>query len=238
MPRNLSLTVDESIDLGSRFFVLLTDEVGQAQANAILISRRKGAKAIRMPTGIFASFCQQVWRVKYTDQRRKIVERAFASMAARQVDDINKLAMRRGQQGKARRAIVVKPPNCRAYGIGLALLTFFIDVVQQLYCRADTAMLMDHARLLVSRLANSPEVIGEPLPMLEGSAGRSWFYRWRLEYKIVARVAEMKLKVSWSKVKRRTRFLMQDIFRLRAVCAKCHPETEMRWISFDVNLVI
>ena len=233
MPRNLSSTVDEKIDLGSRFFVLLTDEVGAAQANAILISRRKGATKIRMPNGIFASFCQQVWRVKYTDQRRKIVERAFASMAAKQVDGINKLAMRRGQQGKARRAIVVKPPNCRAYGIGLALLTFFIDVVQQLYCRADTAMLMDHARLLVSRLANSPEVSGEPLPMLEGSAGRSWFYRWRLQYKIVARVAEMKLKVSWAKVKRRTRVLLQNIFRLRALWAKCHPGIEMRWVSYD-----
>ena len=84
MPRNLSSTVDEKIDLGSRFFVLLTDEVGAAQANAILISRRKGATAIRMPNGIFASFCQQVWRVKYNEQRRKILERAFASMAARQ----------------------------------------------------------------------------------------------------------------------------------------------------------
>ena len=43
----------------------------------------------------------------------------------------------------------------------------------------------------------------------------------------------MKLKVSWAKVKRRTRILLQNIFRLRALWAKCHPHTEMRWVSYD-----
>ena len=81
MPRNLSSTVDQTIDLGSRVLVLLTDAVGEEQANAILDSRRKGARAIRMPDGIFESYCQHVWHVRYTQQRRKALGRAFAAIA-------------------------------------------------------------------------------------------------------------------------------------------------------------
>ena len=212
---------------GPEFLVLLIDAVGGEQANAILDSRRKGASAIRMPNGIFESYCQQVWHVRYTQQRRKALGCAFAAIAERRLEGTSRLALRKGQRLKDRRIISVKPRNCKAWGLGMAPLSYFVDDVQQLYCRAGTNMLMDHARLPKRRLGNSPQIDGVPLPKLTGSAGKPWFHRWRLEYKIVARVAEIKLKVSWSKVKRRTRVLLQNIFRLRALWAKCHAITEM-----------
>ena len=45
---------------------------------------------------------------------------------------------------------------------------------------------------VMSSLFPGVQVGAEPLPILTGSAGRSWLNRWRLQYKIVARVAERK----------------------------------------------
>ena len=45
---------------------------------------------------------------------------------------------------------------------------------------------------IISSLFPGVQVGAEPLPILTGSAGRSWLNRWRLQYKIVARVAERK----------------------------------------------
>ena len=43
----------------------------------------------------------------------------------------------------------------------------------------------------------------------------------------------MKLKVAWAKVKRRTRVLLGNIFRLRAFWDICHPGVQPRFISID-----
>ena len=41
------------------------------------------------------------------------------------------------------------------------------------------------------------------------------------------------MKVSWSKVKRRTRVLLLNIFKLRDLWGRCHPGKAMRFVSFD-----
>ena len=43
----------------------------------------------------------------------------------------------------------------------------------------------------------------------------------------------MKVKVAWRKVLRRIRVELGNVFRLRALWAKCHPGVPMRWLSLD-----
>ena len=92
------------------------------------------------------------------------------------------------------------------------LLQFFVDEVQVLHCRADGSLLMSHARELRAYLVQHGMHLSE-LPKLVGAAGRMWFKRWRLEYGIVMKAIGMKLKVSWRKVRRRVRVLLQNFFR-------------------------
>ena len=98
--------------------------------------------------------------------------------------------------------------------------------------RADSCMLLSKARELRAELAQH----GWPqhdLPKLVGNAGAQWFRRWRKTYGISRKVVGMKLKVSWAKVKRRTRVLLGNIFRLRAFWEICHPGSQPRSISVD-----
>lgn len=117
-------------------------------------------------------------------------------------------------------------------GIGFALLQFFVDHVQKLSCRADSGLLMQHAREMRSHLLFK----GWPdfnLPILDGNTGAQWFKRWRKRYGIVKKVLGMKLKVPWKKVKKRIRVFLGNIFRLRAFWDHCHPGVEMRFLSLD-----
>ena len=116
--------------------------------------------------------------------------------------------------------------------MGFSLLQYFVDHVQRLMGRSDSLLLMTKARELRADLLQNgwPEA---DLPKLIGNAGAQWFKRWREMYGIVKKVTGMKLKVSWSKVKRRTKILLSIIFRLRALWELCHPGTPMRFISVD-----
>mgnify|MGYP005725852701 CR=1 FL=1 len=119
-----------------------------------------------------------------------------------------------------------------AEGLSHMLLQFFVDEVQQLYCRADSTLMMNHARALRQHLLDKGKPEHE-LPILTENAGAKWFERWRAEYRIVSKVCALQMKVSWSKVKRRTRVLLTNIFRLRELWRTVHPGVAMRFISFD-----
>ena len=92
---------------------------------------------------------------------------------------------------------------------------------------------MERAKEIKAELINSGTLAPSQLPKLEGPAGKSWFWRWRRKYGIVYRQTGMQLKVSWRKVIKRVRVELGNVFRLRALWAKCHPGIPMRWFSAD-----
>ena len=212
MSRNGSITLDNRLQTGTRFLVFLAEKHGQDVADALLAARRTDAK-LRMPRSIYRDYCEEVWKMTYSAQRRTALARAFEEIARRRPNGTGQLALRAGQQGNARRA-PGGGPKCLAFGLSHSLLQFFVDEVQQLYCRADSTLLMNHARALRQHLVDSgmPE---HEVPILTGNAGAKWFARWRLEYRIVTKVCALQMKVSWSKVKKRTRVLFLNIFKLR-----------------------
>ena len=111
----------------------------------------------------------------------------------------------------------------KAPGLHFMLLQFFVDQVQNLFCRADSTLLMAKAREMKDELITSGTLAPSQLPTLEGNSGASWFGRWRRRYGIVYKKTGMKLKVSWRKVLRRVRVELENVFRFRALWRKCHP---------------
>ena len=83
----------------------------------------------------------------------------------------------------------------RARGLGFMLLQFFVDQVQKFSCRADTTLLMTHARILREQLEQARWPASD-LPKLVGNAGHKWMARWRKQYNIVKNKTGMKLKVA------------------------------------------
>ena len=148
-----------------------------------------------------------------------------------------------GQHTRAAMRGMRKPGSCRssgcarnrvlAYGLGFALLQFFVDEVQTLRSRADSVMLLSKARDMRGFLAANGTLTDETLPKLIGDAGRKWFQRWREHYGITMRRTGMKLTVPWRKIKVRVKVLLQNIFRLRAFWNLCHPGVPMRFVSLD-----
>ena len=108
----------------------------------------------------------------------------------------------------------------------------FVDEVRKLSCRADSQLLMEHARNLREQLVRDHWAECD-LPKLIGTAGRMWFSRWRDQYKIVKSQVGMKMKVAWAKVVKRVGVLMRNYFRLRAFWALLFPTQKMRWLSVD-----
>ena len=187
--RNRSACVDEQVSLGTRFYTHLQHEVGVQRAKEILISRRDGQERIRMPRGMYEGFCKHGWNLESTKVRHKVLERVFTVLALRMTFGSTPLALRGTDQGMRRRKKRWTPQNCKAHGLSFMLLEFFIDEVQQLYCRADSTMLMNRARELKADLLNSGHFTAGELPKLTGSAGKSWFRRWRKQYRIVTKNA-------------------------------------------------
>ena len=168
--RNRSACVDEQVNLGARFYTRLQDEVGVKRAKEILLSRRHGQERIRMPRGMYEGFCKHGWNLESTKLRHKVLERVFTVLAHRLTFGSTPLALRGVDNGMRRRKKRWTPQNCKAHGLSFMLLEFFIDEVQQLYCRADSTMLMNRARELKADLLGSGHFTAEELPKLTGSA--------------------------------------------------------------------
>ena len=71
------------------------------------------------------------------------------------------------------------------------------------------------------------------LPKIVGNAGSLWFRRWRKECGIIYKTSGMQLKVPWSKILKRVKVLLGNIFRIRCFWEHCHPSKPMRFISLD-----
>ena len=65
---------------------------------------------------------------------------------------------------------------------------------------------------------------GTELPVLDRTAGNSWLHRWRREYGIVWKATGMQLKVPWKRVLSRTRTLMTNLYRRRALWKLVHGD--------------
>ena len=102
------------------------------------------------------------------------------------------------------------------------LLQFFVDEVHKLSCRADSQLLMEHARNLREQLVRDHWAACD-LPKLVGTAGRVWFARWRAQYKIVKSQVGMKMKVAWAKVVRRVGVLMRVFFSFACFLGLAFP---------------
>ena len=172
MSRNACMTLDNKLQTGNRFLCFLNEQHGQEIADALLVARRTDAK-LRMPRSVYKNYCEQVWKMTYTPQRRTTLARAFEEIARRLPNGAGQLALRGGEQGDARRA-AGGGPKCLAEGLSHMLLQFFVDEVQQLYCRADSTLMMNHARALRQYLLDqgTPE---HQLPILTENAGAKWF---------------------------------------------------------------
>ena len=154
------------------------------------------------------------------------IERSAAGSSTR-------AGLRDGRKGNACRNSNAGSNRCLALGLGFMLLQFFVDFVQNLFSRADSIILMSQARVMADDLVNSGTLAPSELPKLEGGAGKIWFLRWRRKYGIVWRKTGMKLKVAWRKILRRISVELGNVFRLRALWARCHPGVPMRWLSLD-----
>ena len=187
----------------------------------------------RLPYGFWRQFMTEELRMQFTSRKRMQLIRSLEFYLQRKDAGASTRAGMRGMRNRN---------SCRSQGgalnaqkvggLAFTLLQFFVDNVQRLQSRADSTMLMKRARELKAELLL--EGWSEAaLPKLQGNAGVQWFRRWRQMYGIVKKVTGMKLKVAWSKVKRRVRVFLGNIFRLRAFWEICHPDTPMRFFSAD-----
>ena len=81
--------------------------------------------------------------------------------------------------------------------LGQLLYDWFIDCLQIYNCRVHQPLFLARAQYLKQRLLDQgydPEM----MPSLEGEAGKSWFWRWRKRFRVVARKTVKHLKVSWA----------------------------------------
>ena len=186
-----------------------------------------------VPYGFWRRFIEDELNVQFTARKKMQMVRALNFYLLRKDKGACTMTALRGMRHRySCRSNGGALNSQKAAGLGFALLQYFVDHVQRLMSRTDSCMLMTKVRELRLDLLNKkwPE---KDLPNLEGGAGRGWFCRWRKHYGIVKKTTGMKLKVSWSKLKRRIRVFLGNIFRLRAFWEICHPGVEMRFLSLD-----
>ena len=116
--------------------------------------------------------------------------------------------------------------------LGLELFDYFIHNVEVLRSRADSVLLMSKARSIREVMIRTGVPEGD-IPKLEGAAGKAWFRRWRRRFTIVKHAKVFHLKVSWKKIKARTKVLWTIYFRLRFIWKKCFPNKKLRFFSLD-----
>ena len=113
--------------------------------------------------------------------------------------------------------------------ISFELLQWFVDELESLSCRSDSALLLKQARIFKQWVAEMGVDEGE-LPKID----KHWLRRWRAEHNIVMRETTCRMKVSWADALARIRCMFGNVFRLRRLWERCFGgESQMRWVSFD-----
>ena len=109
------------------------------------------------------------------------------------------------------------------------LLQWFVDEVEELRSRADSALLLSQARVIRDRLLEQ----GHPASAMP-KIDKHFLSRWRAEYGLCMRATTVRFKVSLAAAVARVRTMLLNIFRLRRLWCLCFGgDVPMRWISFD-----
>ena len=103
----------------------------------------------RLPRYFWKNFVENEMRLHYNTRQRLRCFRALVFFVERTASGENtRTTMLSGRRAKAKRAKGAEHNATKAYGIGYALLQFFVDNVQALRSRADSALLLMEAQKL------------------------------------------------------------------------------------------
>jgi len=228
-------TLQNKLELGAHVATTLRNRHGEAcfQACAQMGADGDDERAHRFPYGFWKYFVEEEQNLVYSNRNRLHCFRCFVLYVDRAaLGGTTWTSMRDGDKPTAKRRKGGEQNASKSKGIGWALLQFFLDEVQVLRSRADSVLLLDHARTLRQTLVEQGWASGD-LPKLDGGAGGTWLYRWRLEYGLAMRATGMQLKVLWSKVKSRCRTHLSNLYRLAYFWNKVHPGVAMHFLSLD-----
>ena len=258
--RNKGVRLNAKLDMGERALICLREHYGQeiadkyvrnvcekhAENTSAAGSQPTGAadqggagprprgRVAMLPRGYWKTFFREELKLVVTEAKRVECQRALVEHILRSATGaVTRAGQRQGRRGNTQRNSGAADNSLKAPGLHFMLLQFFVDHVQNLLCRADSTLLMTKAREMKDELITSGTLAPSQLPKLEGNPGASWFGRWRRRYGIVYKKTGMKLKVSWRKVLRRVRVELENVFRLRALWRKCHPNKVLKWLSLD-----
>ena len=132
------------------------------------------------------------------------------------------------QRARCRRPQQVPRPRKMAC-LWFELLQWFVDEVEVLRSRADSALLLKHAGIIRDRLLDQGHTAAS-VPKIN----KHFLRRWRLEYGICMRATTVRFKVSLTKAIARVKTMMCNILRLRHLWKLCFGDgVPMRWVSFD-----
>ena len=242
-PRNTSIDIDSKLNLGERVHVFLVQKLGEERSESyvrdalrraegpILVDDPGSQPMIALPHFFWRDFLCAELHLDYSTTKRLQAYRSWLFFLCQRKDGGKTRAAMRGERSRGSTRSTGGALNAqKARGLGFMLLQFFVDEVCKLSCRADSQLLMEHARNLREQLVRDHWAECD-LPKLIGTAGRMWFSRWRDQYKIVKSQVGMKMKVAWAKVVRRVGVLMRNYFRLRAFWALLFPTHKMRWLA-------
>ena len=215
--RNIADQLSVRLGTGNRIVAYLNEVKGCDFADSIM-----NGSDIRFPKFFWKEFVEQELQLQYTARNRLRCWRALQLLIRCNTDGkYTKCAMLDGSKSCAKRNSGGKWNSVKCPGISQGLLQFFVDEVQGLKSRADSRMLVDKARQLRVHLESLGFQDSE-LPKLDDKNGINWFARWRAEHNLVTMATGVQLKVPWKRVLRRCRILLINIFRLRALFARCH----------------
>ena len=231
--KNRSVCIDVNLDEGERFLVYLARSHGSEEA-ADFLKAAATEKCIKgLPYGFYRRYMEEELQTTFTLAKREALRRSFRTYAiARVGGGMTRVAQRGYRKVASRRGGRSGFNSLMCPELSDGLLVFFVDFVQNLYTRADSTLMLEHARKLRAYLL-AQGVLESTLPKLIGNAGAQWFRAWRYRCGITFKTTGMKLKVSWQKILRRCKVLLTNIFRLRRFWEFCHPGVEMRFISLD-----
>ena len=216
------------LDLGKHVVVSLKANCGDDFMTALLA----GDAPLKIPRGFWKEFVENELHLAYSTRTRLRCSRALKVFRSRSCKGQTMQAMYDGDAPTTKRRKGSEWNATKARGLGHALLQYFVDEIQLLRSRADSKMLLDHARELRQSLLDGG-MQEKDVPILVGGAGKSWIFRWRREHHITMKATGMQLKVSWKKVLTRCETSMINIFRVKAFFKLLHPGKELKFISAD-----
>ena len=221
-------TLRRKLELGKHVVVSLKEVCGDEFVRALM----DGGASLKIPRRFWKEFVEDELHLTYNTRQRLRCFRAFQLFRSRSCKGQTMQAMCDGDAQNAKRRKGCEWNATKARGLSHALLQFFVDEIQWLRSRADSKILLNHARELRQSLLDGG-MQEKDVPKLVDGAGKSWIYRWRVEHQLSMKATGMQLKVPWKKLLTRCETLMGNIFRVKALFKLLHPGKELKFMSAD-----